>query len=270
MTSIPHAPALTQTRIPTLTTLDEMVADSELKYPALFYKTPAKRRKERSRAYAAGQLVEQRNVTFWGEMPISLRRLWIVGDHEVYFDEGLCTCRDNGSAPQAGKWRLCKHVLAVRYWLRMRSELVELLGQHFNAALEAGIEEITLFPQVYFIYNERRHGGVQENVLHAMRIGATKVEFPLPIKFTLGDLTEVLLSSRWHVTGRVGGAGYGSREHWQLSPGLATDHRMNDKEITGVWKLDFQSQEAAARKGRELKFGAQFQAHLNAQDKETS
>lgn len=242
--------------------IDTLVAQTEQSFPDVVYKTKAG-----SRAREAGELVRDRKVRFWGWMP-SGRDRWLVYsdsngiEYDVNFSDGYCSCRDSG-APHVDhdgvRFKLCKHLLAVRYTMKLRDQILDQLKAVMNAASESGHESIVLFPRVWFVYNERRHGSIQENELDDLRVGEIRVHLKEAINFSLEDLSEVLLATRWHVARRSGGTHSGGKETWFLEPGLLSGQELeNADELTGVWRLHFQSQEAAERKGQEARMEQLF------------
>lgn len=239
-----------------MTTLWQMAVETEAAVPAVLYTTKKKFEESRGRHYEAVRIIEKGQLHFWGLLPSGAHRFQMRG-HETVYEMNFCDCWDHGGgAPEHEGFYLCKHILAARYWLANRVQIQAQLRRLISEAVEQNLDHVMLESRVWFVYNERLKGGVQENELVAYRLGKNpKVELDEDLRFYNGDLHEALYSLDWMVKeGRVGGAFMGARERWFLGPAPESYHEpnMQPADRTRIWRLDGQSPESRERKRREL------------------
>ncbi len=224
--------------------LYELALETAAKVPGVIYKT-----KDGSRALEAVDYIENRKVSFWGTLPSGVHK-FIVNGYEVYFEHDHCECRDHRSAPQDDGYRWCKHMLAVKYSLLVREAIRNELLRIILMAQRTDLGEVMLESRVYFAYDARVSGGIQENELLSYRIGKLPANaLDEALRFYNDDLHAVLLDLGWMVRqGRVGGTHYGGKERWVLCPQPDEDGDLLPQDQTRIWRLDGESPESRERK----------------------
>lgn len=251
-----------------MNTLWEMADKTENDVPAVLYTTKKKFDTARGRHYEAVRIIEEGQLHFWGQMPSGAHRFQIR-DHEIVYEHNFCDCWDHGShAPEHEGFSLCKHILAARFWLAYRVQIRQELERIISMALKMGQEQVMLESRVWFVYDERRKGGVQENDLVAYRLGGLpKNELDEPLRFYNADLHEALYGLGWMVAeGRVGGTFMGACERWFLEPAPADEPEMHPHDHTRIWRLDGESAESRERKDHDRIVMNLFEDRLNGKE----
>lgn len=252
-----------------LTTLWEMAFETEAAVPAVLYTSPSKQDAV-GRNWEAVRLIEDGQLHFKGQS-ISGAHMFNINGHDVVYDMDVCDCWDfRKGAPRDETHRLCKHMLAARYWIQTRVQIRADLEKIIVMAERMGLDSVTFESRVYFAHNDRAHGGVQENELVMYRMGKLPAnELSEPLRFYNSDLHEALFALGWMVESRpVGGTDYGGRERWVLAPAPTNEEQMLPTDKTRIWRLDSNSAESRERQVRERKLSDMFNEQMDVAQQE--